>query len=215
MSMSVSSEIVAVQPRVSVSANERSERILFEATRLFSLNGYAGTRMSDIAAAIGVTKPIVYRHFDSKQTLFEALVRRVLSDQIQGACQQIDAHKGSAKPLLADLVRDARAALAAPGALAPWRIAVGEADRFPDLAAFLRNGFLEPILQSITKLFQRAIDAKELGRADASTLARLFCSPVATVAMLLATFGEDDSQLLDVDAFLTAHVEGFWRGWAV
>jgi AcrR family transcriptional regulator len=170
--------------------------------------------MSDIASAIGVTKPIVYRHFESKQTLFEALVRRVMSEQISGACVLIDTHKGSARPLLDQLVRDARAALELPGALAPWRIAVGEADRFPDLAAFLRKDFMDPILQSITSLFERAIASKELGHADALTLARLFCSPIATVAMLLATFGEQDNQIVDIDAFLTAHVDGFWRGWA-
>jgi AcrR family transcriptional regulator len=207
-------EVAMLGDRAVTPANERSERILVEATRLFSMNGYAGTRMSDIAAAIGVTKPIVYRHFDSKQTLFEALVRRVLSAQIEGACALIDNHKGSARTLLDQLVRDARGALALPGALAPWRIAVGEADRFPDLAAFLREDFLEPILQSITGLFERALAAKELGRADASTLARLFCSPIASVAMLLATFGEEDEQLVDIDSFLTAHVDGFWRGWA-
>jgi AcrR family transcriptional regulator len=211
--MSVDAQVA--NARAASPASERAERILLEATRLFSENGYAGTRMSDIASAIGVTKPIVYRHFDSKQTLFEALVRRVMSEQISGACALIDGHKGATRPLLAHLVRDARAALELPGALAPWRIAVGEADRFPDLAAFLRKDFMDPILQSITGLFERAIAANELGRADAPTLARLFCSPIATVAMLLATFGEQDNQLIDIDAFLTAHVDGFWRGWAV
>lgn len=210
--MSIEAQVASI--RVSVPANERSERILTEATRLFSENGYAGTRMSDIASAIGVTKPIVYRHFDSKQALFEALVRRVLSAQIEGACATIDGHKGATRPLLDQLVRDARASLQLPGALAPWRIAVGEADRFPDLAGFLRHGFLEPILQSIERLFERAIAAKELARGDAATLAHLFCSPIATVAMLLATFGEQDEELLDIDAFLTAHVDGFWRGWS-
>jgi AcrR family transcriptional regulator len=204
-----------VNERSRVASTERSERILVEATRLFSENGYAGTRMSDIAAAIGVTKPIVYRHFDSKQALFEALVRRVLSEQISGACALIDAHTGPTQPLLSQLVRDARAALELPGALAPWRIAVGEADRFPDLAAFLRNDFMEPILQSITGLFDRALSKKELGHAEASTLAHLFCTPIATVAMLLATFGDTDERFYDIDALLTAHVEGFWRGWAV
>jgi AcrR family transcriptional regulator len=210
--MSLSDQIVGARP--AASGQERFDRILVEATRLFSENGYAGTRMSDIAAAIGVTKPIVYRHFDSKQTLFEALVQRVLSEQIAGACHQIDSHTGSARPLLDKLARDARTSLSMPGALAPWRIAVGEADRFPDLAVFLRTGFLEPILQSITGLFEKSIKNKELVGADAATLARLFCSPIATVAMLLATFGEDDDKLFDIDAYLTAHVDGFWRGWS-
>jgi AcrR family transcriptional regulator len=210
--MSLEADVASI--RVSIPANERSERILTEATRLFSENGYAGTRMSDIAAAIGVTKPIVYRHFDSKQTLFEALVRRVLLAQIEGACAAIDGHKGATRPLLDQLVRDARTSLQLPGALAPWRIAVGEADRFPDLAGFLRNDFLEPIVQSITHLFERAIGAKELVQGDAATLARLFCSPIATVAMVLATFGEQDEDMFDTDAFLAAHVDGFWRGWS-
>lgn len=211
--MAIEDQVLGTKPLVA--GQDRLERILVEATRLFSENGYAGTRMSDIAAAIGVTKPIVYRHFDSKQSLFEALVQRVLTEQIAGACHQIDSHDGSSRPLLNKLVRDARAALLLPGALAPWRIAVGEADRFPDLAIFLRQGFLDPILASLTGLFERAIKNKELSGADAATLARLFCSPIATVAMLLATFGEADEQLFDIDAYLTAHVDGFWRGWAV
>lgn len=194
---------------------DRAERILTEATRLFSQNGYAGTRMSDIASAIGVTKPIVYRHFDSKQSLFEALVRRVLSAQIAGACELIDHYTGPTRPLLSQLVRDARAALELPGALAPWRIAVGEADRFPDLAAFLRKDFMEPILLSITRLFERAIARNEMGHSDAATLAHLFCTPIATVAMLLATFGDEEQRLFDSDVLLTAHVDGFWRGWAL
>jgi AcrR family transcriptional regulator len=192
----------------------RTEQILSEASFLFSQNGYAGTRMSDIAAAIGVTKPIVYRHFESKQVLFEALVRRILSAQIKEVCALIDQYKGPTSDLLNQLSRDAYMGLKQPGALAPWRIAVGEADRFPDLAAFLREDFMDPILVSITGLFERAIAAGEMKPAHPATLARLFASPIASVAMMLATFGEQDPDIEDIDAFLAAHVDGFWRGWA-
>ncbi|MEN9855559.1 MAG: hypothetical protein RLZZ157_685, partial [Pseudomonadota bacterium] len=211
----MSIEALIVRPSDSVAPHDRAERILTEATRLFSENGYAGTRMSDIAAAIGVTKPIVYRHFQSKQALFEALVKRVLSDQILGACQMIDNHSGPTRPLLEGLLRDARRALDVPGALAPWRIAVGESDRFPDLAAFLKQGFIEPILATMERLFQRALDRKELVRADARTLAHLFCSPFATVAMILATFGDAEDDFIAPEPFLSAHLDSFWRAWSV
>jgi AcrR family transcriptional regulator len=206
---------VELNSRSLASAQDRAERILVEATRLFTENGYAGTRMSDVAAAIGVTKPIVYRYFDSKQVLFEALVRRVLADQVDGACRIIDEYRGPTKPLLNQLVSDARTALSVPGALAPWRIAVGEADRFPDLAAFLRHGFINPVEASIKNLFERSLAANETHGASAATLTRLFCAPVAAVAMIMATFGEAEEAQFDIDAFLAAHVEGFWRGWAV
>jgi AcrR family transcriptional regulator len=57
-----------------IPAAERRALILREAGRLFARHGYAGTRLDDIAAAAHVTKPIVYRHFESKKALYVALL---------------------------------------------------------------------------------------------------------------------------------------------
>jgi AcrR family transcriptional regulator len=57
-----------------IPAPERRALILREAGRLFARHGYAGTRLEDIAAAAQVTKPIVYRHFESKKALYIALL---------------------------------------------------------------------------------------------------------------------------------------------
>ena len=50
--------------------------MLWAAAGLFAQHGYAATRLDDIAAAAGVTKPIVYRHFDSKKALYLALLAK-------------------------------------------------------------------------------------------------------------------------------------------
>jgi AcrR family transcriptional regulator len=55
----------------------RQEAILRGAARAFAGTGYAGTSMEDIAAASGITKLIVYRHFDSKEELYRAVLQRV------------------------------------------------------------------------------------------------------------------------------------------
>ena len=55
----------------------RQEAILAGAARAFARTGYAGTSMEDIAAASGITKLIVYRHFDSKEELYRAVLQRV------------------------------------------------------------------------------------------------------------------------------------------
>jgi AcrR family transcriptional regulator len=44
------------------------------AGRLFGEQGYAGTRLDEIAAAANVTKPVLYRHFASKKALYLALL---------------------------------------------------------------------------------------------------------------------------------------------
>ena len=54
--------------------------IVEAAGRLFGERGYEGTRLDDVAAAAGVTKPVVYRHFDGKSALYIALLERHRED---------------------------------------------------------------------------------------------------------------------------------------
>lgn len=67
---------MAVAKPKRITGDERRELIALAAGRLFAANGYAGTRMEDVAAAAHVTKPMVYRHFDSKKDLYLALLAR-------------------------------------------------------------------------------------------------------------------------------------------
>jgi AcrR family transcriptional regulator len=61
-------------------APQRREQLMEVATKLFAQLGYEATTTAAIAEAAGVTEPILYRHFKSKQELFIAIVRAV-SDQ--------------------------------------------------------------------------------------------------------------------------------------
>jgi AcrR family transcriptional regulator len=61
-------------PKARIPAAERRALILREAGRLFARHGYANTRLDDVAAAAHVTKPMVYRHFESKKGLYLALL---------------------------------------------------------------------------------------------------------------------------------------------
>src|SRR5262249_32044482 len=55
-----------------------ARRALIEAAaaRLFAERGYAATRLDDVAAAANVTKPVLYRHFETKKALYLALLER-------------------------------------------------------------------------------------------------------------------------------------------
>ena len=58
-------------------AAQRREQLIAVATKLFAKTGYDATTTAEIAKAAGVTEPILYRHFESKQELFVAIVRDV------------------------------------------------------------------------------------------------------------------------------------------
>lgn len=56
------------------------------AARAFATGGFAATSMDAIAAEAGITKLIIYRHFDSKEQLYEAVLdttRQRLSDTVR------------------------------------------------------------------------------------------------------------------------------------
>ena len=52
------------------------ELILEEALKQFSQKGYDGTSMSDIAKPIGISKAALYKHFESKQQIFDEIIVR-------------------------------------------------------------------------------------------------------------------------------------------
>lgn len=53
--------------------DEMRGRILRESLRYFARNGFAGTRIADLARGIGIAQGTIYRYFDSKEDLFGAL----------------------------------------------------------------------------------------------------------------------------------------------
>jgi len=63
---------------------ERREQILAAATEAFARNGFAATSLDDIAAQAGVARVLLYRHFDSKTDLYQAVLDRM--------CARLEAH---------------------------------------------------------------------------------------------------------------------------
>jgi AcrR family transcriptional regulator len=66
--------------------DERQAQILRAAAVAFARTGFAGTSMDDVATEAGITRLIVYRHFDSKEDLYRAVLTQVtdtLSDEWQ------------------------------------------------------------------------------------------------------------------------------------
>ncbi len=55
-------------------AGERRQQLLETALDFFSRKGFKGTTTKEIAAAAGVTEAIVFRHFASKQALYQAVL---------------------------------------------------------------------------------------------------------------------------------------------
>jgi AcrR family transcriptional regulator len=60
-----------------LNAVARREQLLDVALDVFARAGYHGASMNDVAEAAGVTKPVLYQHFESKRELYGALLDEV------------------------------------------------------------------------------------------------------------------------------------------
>src|SRR6476620_2113917 len=58
--------------RTRLSRDDRMEETLEAAHSLFAERGYAAVTMDEIAAAVGVTKPLLYNYFGNKERLYAA-----------------------------------------------------------------------------------------------------------------------------------------------
>lgn len=108
---------------------ERHAAILRGAASAFARTGFAATSMEDVAEACGVTKLIVYRHFDSKEELYRAILQRVFDRQGEELGRQLaePTRPGIGARTLLTVARDDPAAF-----VLLWR----HAPREPQFAAY-------------------------------------------------------------------------------
>jgi AcrR family transcriptional regulator len=66
----------------SSTATARREQIIDAATGVFLRYGYARTTMSDIAQAVGLTRPTLYVAFSDKERIFTAVVEKMIADKL-------------------------------------------------------------------------------------------------------------------------------------
>jgi len=89
--------------RTRLTAEKRRESILSAATQVFAGAGYRAGKVSDIAAVVGVTEPVIFQNFGSKAELYAAVLDRV-ADQIRAQLQALTEQHGSASDLLAHVL---------------------------------------------------------------------------------------------------------------
>ncbi|HTL89075.1 MAG TPA: TetR/AcrR family transcriptional regulator, partial [Leptolyngbya sp.] len=116
---------------------EKTEAILEGGMQEFLTHGYAATSMDRVAIAAKVSKATVYSHFQDKESLFTALIQRLVEQKFQSMFGEADAQLLQKPPefvlrRLADRMLDTGEN--EPQFLNFMRLIIGESGRFPQLA---------------------------------------------------------------------------------
>lgn len=133
------------------------------------MNGFAATRIEDVARRAGITKGTVYLYFDSKETLFRALLEQESSRTFAEFDILLDTYDGTAPALLHLLIRQAGSQLLAGDLRHLIRLLIAEGPRFPDLLAFHHAQVIRGGRQRIERVIRYGIERGEFrdnGLAD-------------------------------------------------
>lgn len=168
-------------PRRRLPAAQRRESILAAAATVFAVAGYSAAKVSDIAAQVGVTEPVVFQNFGSKPALFTAVLDRAAA-QARASLEHSAARFGSAGGLLAHVLghftvgHDAHAA--PPGALFAAAVALASDPAAPQVP----EGALRALAGHIADIVRR-------GQLDGSV--RRDVDPEATSWLLVSVLAAD------------------------
>ena len=153
--------------------------IVQAATELFLRKGYDGTSTDQIAAAATVSKQTVYNQFGDKQKLFHDIILGVTATAERFA-EDLPASVAGIReaddlePAILALARRYLAAVMNPRVLALRRLMIGEAHRFPQLAADYYKRAPARVLTALADVFDRLAARGLLAIDEPATAAEHF-----------------------------------------
>ena len=84
-----------------VKTDDKRQRILQAAVRVFARKGYFASRVSDVAKAAGIADGTVYLYFKSKDDVLVSLFDEVMSEHVEAGRREVAAIDGAPEKLLA------------------------------------------------------------------------------------------------------------------
>ena len=192
----------------------RPQEILEAALSVFAEKGFAAARMDDIAARAGVSKGTIYLYFDSKETVFKALLQETAESKLGEFLTLASAHQGAIAPFLAQLLRGIGAFLVATDRVVLPKIVIAEAGNFPDLARFHHDIVIMRVLGFIASLIAKGQVQGEFRPMPPEHAARLFVAPILFLVIWRTTFAAFDKEPYDYSGLIEAHIETLLKGLA-
>lgn len=190
----------------------RPAEVLEAALDVFFEKGFAAARLEDIAARAGVSKGTIYLYFESKDDVFEALVRAIPLPNVEqlravASDKTVPADEMLRRVLtfMGGFLRDERMAKFP-------RLIIGEGGRFPKLAETYKREVISRGVAIIGAIIERGIEEERFREIDPHHAAFAAVAPLLFSAIWRTTFERFDSEPLDAQAFVTQHIDTFLRG---
>ena len=167
-------------------AKDTKERILTAALEMFSQKGYEETNIRELSASLGLVKSGIYKHYESKEKIWNALLDRMIAyyGERFGSPEHLPPVPDSPEEFIAMTMRMADLTIHDEQIVKTRKVLTLEQfrdDRARDLAT---KHFLTGLTEMFTHIFAGMMDKGLLRRDDPAMLAFAYSTPISALIHL-------------------------------
>ena len=184
--------------------DERRAAILAAALEEFATRGFAATRLDDVARRAGVAKGTIYLHFRDKESLFQELVRSMLSPLV-GTIEAAALRDLPIRAVVETIVDLFVNEIYGTRRKDVIRLIIAEGARFPKLAEFYYREVIARVLPVIRARLALAVERGELPHDALARFPQLLVAPALVAIIWNGLFGRFAP--LDIRDLMRAHLD--------
>ncbi len=185
-------------------AKDTKERILEAALEMFSQNGYAGTNIRELSASLGLVKSGVYKHYESKEAIWNALLDQMIAyyadhfgsaDHLPPVPDSLEALTRLTMRMVNVTVHDEKIAMTR-------KVLTLEQFRDPRARELATKHFLTGLTDMFTRIFTGMTEKGLLREDDPAMLAFAYTAPISALIHLCDREPEKtDEAMAQIEAF--------------
>ncbi len=184
----------------------RPSELTAAALDLFVEKGFAATRLDDVAARAGVSKGTLYLYFDSKESLFKAVIEEAIVPLLVAAEQQMAEYEGSSFELLRRLLLGWWEQIGGTRLAGVPKLIISESRNFPEVAQYYHDKVLARGRGLLRTVLQRGIESGEFRPQDIETAINVIFAPLMMLVVWRSSLSFC-SQEIDPPVFLQTHFD--------
>ena len=167
-------------------AKDTKERILAKALELFSQKGYERTNIKEIMVSLGLVKSAMYRHFESKEAIWDALLDKLITyyEERFGSPERLPPVPESTEELLAMTMRMVNFTVHDETVVMTRKLLTLEQFRDKRARQLATKHFLTGLTEMFTPVFAGMMEKGLLRRDDPGLLAFAYTSPISALIHL-------------------------------
>jgi len=183
---------------------DRPQEITEAAFGAFAENGFTATKVEDVARRAGVSKGLLYVYFKTKEELFKAVIRSVVTPRLDELTRTLDASDLSAEAFIRGPVLEFMKRVPGSPISVVIRLMISEAPKHPDLVEYYWQNVASRGLGALRQLLRRGVDNGEFRESAVNDLPQLLVAPVMMSIVWGIVFAD---RSLDTDKLIETHVD--------